>query len=262
MLLADDDDNVRFLLRDSCWRVPAPTTSPRPRATARRPWTPPARAPRGGRPRPGHASDERARGRIRAAPAPSGLPHRDPLQLLGRDDGPAGDRRRRRRVRGEAGQAGSPAGCPRRALPLRRGSPGGSAAARHAQPGAHRRSARARMLCSRRSTPTMSASSSPTLVVASLGRTPQRRIFSASPPSEIAGWALADHLSGTEPMADRGNPLVAALTTGTSRSHVQLDLDRPDGSRARLSVSVRPVLDPGDSRPSGAVVVLEEITGQ
>ena len=82
------------------------------------------------------------------------------------------------------------------------------------------------------------------------------------PAQEIAGWALADHLSGTEPMAHRGNPLVAALTTGTSRSPVELDLVRPDGSRARLSVSVRPVLDTGDSRPSGAVVVLEEITGQ
>lgn len=80
------------------------------------------------------------------------------------------------------------------------------------------------------------------------------------PAHEIAGWALADQLSASEPMADQDNPLVAALTTGTSRSEVELDLVRPDGSRTRLSVSVRPVLDPGDSRPSGAVAVLRDLT--
>lgn len=81
------------------------------------------------------------------------------------------------------------------------------------------------------------------------------------PAHEIAGRTLADQLSGTEPTADEGNPVAAALT-GTSRSGVELDLVRPDGSRTRVSVSVRPLPDPRSSRPSGAVAVLEEITGR
>lgn len=82
------------------------------------------------------------------------------------------------------------------------------------------------------------------------------------PAHEIAGRTLADQLSGTGPTADPADPLVTALTTGTSRSGVELDLVRPDGSRTRLSVSVRPLPDPRSSRPSGVVAVLEEITGR
>ena len=82
------------------------------------------------------------------------------------------------------------------------------------------------------------------------------------PADEISGRTLADQLSDTGPTADDGDPLVTALTTGTSRSAVELDLVRPDGSRTRLSVSVRPLPDQRDSRPSGAVAVLEEITGR
>ena len=86
------------------------------------------------------------------------------------------------------------------------------------------------------------------------------------PTSRLVGSSLADLLAGARhgdartPLAAGSDPVSAVLATGRPRSGVVLHLVRPDGADAWLSFNVRAVLGAQGSAPTGAVVVVSDLT--
>ncbi len=86
------------------------------------------------------------------------------------------------------------------------------------------------------------------------------------PTSGIIGWRLADHLGSgqreDEPLSEgpQPDPLTAALISGRPQSGTVLRVARPDRSVVWVSVNVRPLFAGETARPSGAVVVLHDVS--
>lgn len=81
------------------------------------------------------------------------------------------------------------------------------------------------------------------------------------PTSSIVGWSLCEQLRlARRDEPGPSDPLTAALASGRPQSGSVLGIARPDGSLAWASVNVRPVFEGGSVEPTGAVVVLHDVT--
>lgn len=85
------------------------------------------------------------------------------------------------------------------------------------------------------------------------------------PTSRLVGSSLTDLLAGArhEDGRDGGDmrdPVTAALASGRPQSGRVLQLDKPDGQPAWLSINVRPIHGPESFRAAAAVVVISDVT--
>ena len=82
------------------------------------------------------------------------------------------------------------------------------------------------------------------------------------PTSGIVGWSLVDQLrvAQRDDRAGRSDPLTSALASGRPQSGAILGIGRPGASVTWASVNVRPLFEGGSVEPSGAVVVLHDVT--